>query len=719
MDCGPTCLKMVAKYHGKNVNIQYLREKSMITREGVSLKGISKAAEAIGFRTLGVKVSFEKLRDAPLPCIVHWDQNHFVVVHQIKKSGKDFKISVADPGTENETYDRKEFEKHWLSFGGEEGIALLLETTPRFLNYDEDAEGKSQDAIQLKRIGGYLMKYKSLIVQLMLGLLAGTIITMVLPFLTQSVVDTGIQTRNLSFIFLIFIAQLMLFVGRTGLEFIRSWLLLHISTRLNLTIISDFLIKLLRLPPSFFDTKMTGDILQRIDDHHQIENFLSSTSLTFIFSLVTFFVFGGVLAYYDFTIFSIFLISGVLYVVWIWFFLGKRKIINQRQFNLSAQNQSKIIQIISGIQDIKLTNSEQEKRWDWENLQVKIFRLNLNNLALEQFQQTGAFLINEGKNIIISYLAAKMVIDGELTLGGMMALQYVVGQLNGPIESFVGFIQHFQDAKLSLERLNEIHNLADEEPIDKSFVYTYDLREGIKINNLSFAYPNTENKVLKNLSLQIPGGKVTAIVGSSGSGKTTLLKVLMKFYEYGEGNINIGETQLSAISPSLWRSQCGSVMQGGYIFSDTIAKNIAVGAEVIDQDRLFYAVQMANIAPYIEGLPLGYNTKIGDEGIGLSQGQLQRLLIARSVYKNPDILFFDEATNALDTNNERVIMTNLNSFFRGKTVIVVAHRLSTVKNADQIVVLEGGQITEIGTHTELVAKKGNYFSLIKNQLELA
>lgn len=715
MDCGPTCLRMIAKHHGKNVNIQYLREKCQINKEGVSLKGISKAADALGYRSLGVKITFDLLREAPLPCIVHWDQNHFVVVYDVKHKGKKTKVFVANPGTENEVYTQEEFEEHWISFEEKEGIALLLETTPKFAEFENQ---DTLEALSFKRIGSYLVKFKALIFQLFIGLLAGTLISMILPFLTQSVVDTGIQTKNLSFIYLVFIAQLMLFLGRTGLEFIRSWLLLHISMRLNLTIISDFLIKLLSLPPSFFDTKMTGDILQRIDDHHEIESFLSSTTLSFVFNFFTFIVFGFVLAYYDLQIFAIYLISGVLYVFWVRFFLKRRRSINQTRFTYSAQNQSKIIQMINGVQDIKLTNSEQDKRWEWENLQIKIFRLNLKNLALEQFQSSGALIINEGKNIIISFIAAKEVIEGNLTLGGMMALQYIVGQLNGPIDSLVGFIQHYQDAKISLERLNEIHTLIDEEPLENSFVQNFNTEGNITIENLEFAYPGIDKPTLRNINIEIPAGKVTAIVGSSGSGKTTLLKLLLRFYEPNSGKISIGDSNLGNILPSAWRQECGTVMQEGYIFSDSIAKNIAVGVEKIDHERLFHAVKVANIAPFIEQLPTGYNTKIGDEGIGVSQGQKQRILIARSVYKNPSYIFFDEATNALDANNERIIMQNLNSFFRGKTVIVVAHRLSTVKNADQIIVLENGQVAEVGSHETLIQKRGFYYSLVKNQLEL-
>jgi ATP-binding cassette subfamily B protein len=721
MDCGPTCLRMVAKHYQKNFSLQTLRTKSEIGKEGVSLLGIAQAAEDIGFKTLAVKVDFGKLaEEAPLPCIVHWQQNHFVVVYKVSRNrfSKNTTVHVADPAKGLIVYTKEEFCKGWLAAkkgNEEEGIALLLETTPRF--YEE--EGEQSKGLAMGMLWQYVWRYKSLLFQLGLGLLVGSILQVVLPFLTQSIVDTGIQTRNIHFIYLILVAQGMLFLGRMSVDFIRSWILLHISTRINLSILSDFLSKLLKLPISFFDSKMTGDIMQRIGDHHRIESFLTGTSLNVLFSLFNLVIFSCIAAFYNLTIFGIFIISSVLYTLWITVFLRYRRKMDHKRFALASQNQSSLIQLIMGVQEIKMNNAEHLKRWEWENLQVKQFKWSIKSLAIGQYQQAGTMFINEGKNILITFLAATAVVNGQMTLGGMMAMQYIIGQLNSPIEQLIQFIQHWQDAQISIERLNEIHEMDNEEPEQKMLIKYLPQNKDIKIQNLLFTYTGAGNEpVLKNINLIIPHGKITAIVGTSGSGKTTLLKLLLKFYQLNKGEIRLGETNLANISPRAWRSVCGTVLQDGFIFSDTIANNIAVGDESPDIPKLLHAVKVANIQSFIEELPLSYNTKIGAEGNGISQGQKQRLLIARAVYKNPDFIFFDEATNALDANNESVIMQNLDAFFKGKTVVVVAHRLSTVKNADQIVVLEKGEIVEIGTHKELSQRHGKYFELVKNQLEL-
>ncbi len=716
MDCGPTCLRMIAKHFGKNYSLQTLREKSGINKEGVSMAGIGMAAEQIGFRTLVAKISFEKLiSDAPMPFIAHWKQNHFVVVYAIKKD----KVFVADPGIGLVEYDFKEFKSYWTSgvnnANEQTGIVMLFEATPKFFINDEE---KQDSSLTFGHIFSYLFTYKSLLIQIAWGLLMGGVLQLILPFLTQSIIDVGINTRNLNFINLVLIGQFVLYFGRSVVEFIRGWIFLHIGSRINISILSDFFIKLLRLPISYFDTKFQGDLLQRIGDHEKIESFLTNTVISTIYGIFNFIIFSIVLCIFSLKIFAMFLVGSLLYIAWIWLFLKQRKILNNRSFETAAKSQTATLQIVDGIQEIKLTNSEQQKRWDWENIQASLFRLNMKGLGLSQIQSAGALFINEGKNIFITYLTARSVIEGEMTLGMMLSVGYILGMLNGPIEQFIHFIQDYQDAKLSLARLNDIHKVEDEEPIGKQRLVELPINKSLFFNGLSFKYPGTTRNILENIDITIPQGKTTAIVGSSGSGKTTILKLLLKFYQPSKGQIIVGNTYLNSINHNYWRSRCGAVLQDGFVFSDTIARNIAVGEEFVDLYRLNHAAHVANINDFIESLPLGYSTKIGAEGNGLSQGQKQRLLIARAVYKNPEYIFFDEATNALDANNEKVIMENLTEFFKEKTVVVVAHRLSTVKNADQIIVLEQGQIVEIGTHETLTQLQGRYYELVKNQLEL-
>ena len=715
MDCGVTSLRMIAKHYGKSYTSQTLRKRSYITREGVSLLGISDAAESIGFRTMGVKAPFEKLEQENItPFIAHWRQNHFVVVYKITKD----KVYVADPAEGKITYTKQEFLKNWISTkenGEDQGIALILQPTPDFY---EQADEKA-DKTKFRFLFQYLRPHKKLIVQLLLGLILGSLLQLIFPFLTQSIVDFGIANNNLNFIYLVLIAQMVLFVSRMTVDFIRSWIMLHISTRVNISLISDFLIKLMKLPIGFFDTKMTGDLMQRIGDHQRIESFLTGQTLGTLFSLFNLLIFGLVLAWYSMKIFFIFLIGSALYITWIYLFMKRRRELDFKRFQEASSEQSNVIQLIQGMQEIKLQNAEKQMRWDWERIQVRLFKVSLKGLALSQYQQAGTVFINETKNILISFFAAYSVIKGQMTLGMMLAVQYIIGQLNAPINQFIGFMHSLQDAKISLERLGEIHNQEDEEDIEDEKVAILPQDKSIRMNNIEFQYDKPHGEmVLKDINLIIPENKITAIVGTSGSGKTTLVKLLLGFYEVNTGEILIGDNKLENFSQTWWRGQIGAVMQEGFIFNDTIAKNIAVGQENIDKEKLLEAVKTANIQEFIESLPLGYNTKIGGEGHGLSQGQKQRILIARAVYKNPQYLFFDEATNSLDANNERIIMDNLNKFFKGRTVVVVAHRLSTVKNADQIVVIEKGKIIETGTHQELTKLRGGYYKLVKNQLEL-
>ena len=715
-DCGPTCLRIISKFYGKTISLQQIRQLSETTREGSSLLGLSDAAEKLGFKSLGVQIDYKTLaEEVPFPCIVHWNKVHFVVVYKIDKTGT---VYISDPSYGLITYTKEEFIKFWIGNNAdentEEGIALLLETTPAFYKNEFDNE---ESKASFSFLSKYLFKYKSLVVQLSVGLLAGSLLSLIVPFLTQSIVDVGIQNQDLNFIYLVLLAQVMLFLGKMGIDIIRSWILLHLSTRINISIISDFFIKLMKLPISFFDTRMTGDIMQRINDHHRIEQLLTNSSLNTLFSLVNLVIYSIILLFYDYRLFFIYLIGAGLYIAWITFFLNKRKELDYKKFSQISQEQSKVIELINGMQEIKMHNAEKQKRWGWEFLQVKLFKLRIKSLSLEQWQSVGGNFINQIKDILVSFLSAKLVLSGNLTLGMMLSVQYIIGQLNSPLMQLIDFIRQYQDASISLERLSEIHDKEDEESVSDAGNYEIPQKE-IEIKDVSFRYIGSDSFVFENLNLTIPYQKTTAIVGASGSGKTTLLKLLMKFYEPNTGEIKIGNTNLKNISPRFWREHCGVVMQDGYVFNDTIAENIAVGQDYIDKQKLRKAVEIANIKDFIEELPLSYNTKIGNEGIGISGGQRQRLFIARAVYKSPEYIFFDEATSALDANNEKIIMENLEQFFKGKTAIVIAHRLSTVKHADKIIVLDKGKVVEEGNHTELVAKKGEYYRLVKNQLEL-
>lgn len=714
-DCGPTCLKIIASHNGKIIPIQHLRDKSETTREGSSLLNLSDAAESIGFRSLGVKLSIEGIEEAILPCILHWNKNHYVVLYKIKNDV----YYISDPAHGLIKYSKEEFLKHWIGNNAknatQEGIALLLDTTPKFEDTNYDDENLD---FGFQFLSKYIFKYKKFLWQLVIGLVAASLLQLLFPFLTQSIVDVGIKNQDIHFVYLILFAQLALFLGRIAIEVIRSWILLHLSTRINISLISDFFIKLMNLPISFFDTKMTGDILQRINDHERIERVLTTSSLSVLFSMVNLFVFGAVLAYYNLGIFGIFMLGSIFYFLWVVIFLKKRKALDYKRFSQVSQEQSKVIELINGMQEIKLHNAEKQKRWNWEHLQARLFKISVESLALEQYQSVGSGFINELKNILITVLSAKLVIEGDITLGMMLAITYIVGQLNSPIAQLIDFIKEVQDAKISLERLSEIHNKPDEETKGEEKLVDIPKDLDLNLENISYRYIGSDQMVLENLDLKIPSNKITAIVGTSGSGKTTLMKLLLRFYDPNKGVIKIGNHDLKNCSQRSWRNECGVVMQEGFIFSDSIANNIAVGVDMVDKKKMAHAVDVANIKEFIEGLPLSYNTKIGSEGVGLSTGQKQRLLIARAVYKNPNFLFFDEATSALDANNEKVIMEKLNVFFNNKTVVVIAHRLSTVKNAHQIVVLDKGKIVEIGNHDSLVKKRGNYYHLVKNQLEL-
>ena len=715
MDCGPACLKMVAGFYKMNFSLESLRKKCYITREGVSFLGLSEAADSLGFRTIGVKISFEIMTEnVPLPCIIHWRQKHFIVIYKIKND----KIWAADPAVGLIKFSREEFVQNWASTVVDDkpaGLVLIIEPTPSLYKNENDKEKASG----FKFLYKYFRLYKKYLYQLILGLVLGSCIQLIIPFLTQSIIDIGINNNDIGFIYLILFAQLALVFGRMSVEFIRGWLLLHIGARVNVAVISGFLQKLMSLPVAFFDTKLTGDILQRIEDNNRIEEFLTSASLNILFSFFNLVVFGIVLAIYSIKILALFLTGSVLYIIWVSIFMKSRARLDHQRFKQMSISGNKLINIVNGMQEIKLTQSELTMRWDWEKLQATLFGLKVKGLSIIQYQSAGATLINEVTNVLITIVAATAVLQGNMTLGMMLAVQFIIGQLNVPVSQIIGFFRMSQDAKMSLDRLAEVHNLEEEEPDPEVKVRKLPDKKDIYFNGLSYQYEGPRSPfALKDVNLLIEENKITAIVGTSGSGKTTLLKMLLGFYHPVAGEILIGDLRLSNLSLRVWREKVGAVMQDGFLFPNTIASNISPGSEEIDEERLIKAVDIANIRGFIESLPLGYNTKIGANGHGLSEGQKQRLLIARVIYKNPDIIIFDEATNSLDANNEKVIVENLTEFFQGKTVIIVAHRLSTVRNADKIVVLDSGRIIETGTHESLIGKKGAYFNLVKNQLEL-
>ena len=715
MQCGVACLAMICQYYGKRYTLSLLSEMCSPTNEGVSLKAIADVADELGMDTLSTRLSENQLSEITLPCILHWNQNHFVVLYKIDRNGQRFHIS--DPAKGRYKLNREEFANHWLSThsqGAPKGIAFLIAPNENFGKI-KSIEGEKRS---FRFLFGYLKQYHRYFLQIIFGLALGCLLQLVMPFLTQWIVDIGIRHQDVGFIWLVLLGELMIVIGRTATDFIRRWLLLHISMRINISLVSDFFIKLLRLPMSFFDTKLMGDLLQRMGDHTRVQNFLTGQVLNIVFTLLSFIIFGIVLFIYNPLIFVIFAIGSIGYGLWIASFLGRRKVLDYELFEQQAKNQNMTYQFITSMQEIKLQDCERRRRWEWEDTQADLFTVQMKVLKLKQTQEAGSIFINEVKNIIITVLAATAVINGGMTLGAMLAVQYIIGQLNSPVEQLMQFIYSLQDVKISLERINEIHEGKDEETAVNQ-LRNFSAGKSIEIDGIDFKYdPHALKNTLEGVSFSIPDGRVTAIVGASGSGKTTLIKLMLGYYKVASGSISIAGQDIDRYNLKWWRRHCGVVMQDGVIFSESIARNIAVDDGGIDVERLERAARIANIHDYVMGLPLKYNTMIGRDGVGLSQGQKQRILIARAVYKNPDFIFLDEATNALDAKNERAIVENLNDFYRGRTVVVVAHRLSTVKNADQIIVMDRGRVVETGNHTSLIERRGAYYHLVKNQLEL-
>ena len=721
MQCGVTCLRMICAYWGKEYPAEYLDRLCGASREGVSLLGISETAAELGLKSVCARLTTGQLAEVELPAILHWNQNHFVVLYRIsRKRGGKTVYHVADPGKGLRQYDGPSFEAGWIetrSRGEDKGIAMLAQPTPAF--FSKRVPGKTARR-SFTFLLGYLKRYRYYFGQVFLGLAVGSLLQLLFPFLTQAIVDLGIDHEDLGLIWLILLGQLALVTSQTALDFIQRWILLHVSMRVNISLVSDFFIKLLRLPMGFFDTRLMGDLMQRMGDHKRVEQYLTNEALTVLFSLLTFLVFGGVLLVYDPLIFAVFVAGSLLYGLWIAFFLGKRKRIDYELFEKEAENNNKTYRFITTMQEIKLQDCEQRRRWEWEDVQAGLFRVQAKSLKLRQAQEAGGILITQVKNILVTVLAATAVINGQMTLGMMLAVQYIIGQLNRPVEQLMRFIYASQDVKISLDRINEIHGQMEEEYGSESLNAYPDGEPGdLSLRRADFSYdPHAPRKTIDGVSLTIPRGKVTAIVGTSGSGKTTLVKLLLGFYPLLSGEIRVGRTPLGQLNKKWWRRQCGVVMQDGVIFSESIARNIAVDDGPIDTAWLARAVEIANIKEFIQSLPLRYDTVIGPDGIGLSQGQKQRVLIARAVYKDPDYIFLDEATNALDANNEQAIVRNLDTFYKGKTVVIVAHRLSTVRHADQIIVIERGKIVETGDHQSLIDRRGAYYRLVSNQLEL-
>ena len=714
MQCGIACLSMVCRWHGADIGIDEIEKLCPSSCEGVSLLALSETAAALGLENESGKLTVAQLASIPMPCILHWNQNHFVVLYRVGRGGRRF--YVADPGKGRLSYTADEMASHWATAPGGRGIAMVLEPGEAFRARRENTRRQKRT---LRFIMGYVARYRRHFAQIMLGLLVGSLLQLVLPFLTQAIVDAGIRRQDLGIIWLILLGELMIVLGRAASDFIRRRLLLHISMRVNISLVSDFFIKLLKLPMSYFDRKLTGDLMQRIADHTRVQTFLTSQLLGGSFSLLNFVVLGIVLAVYDVLIFGVFMAGSIVYGAWIAMFLRRRKVLDYELFSRQSTNQNKTFQFLTSMQEIKLQDCERRRRWEWEDTQADLFDVQMEILKLTQSQEAGGVFINEVKNILITVLAAAAVINGQLTLGAMLAVQYIIGQLNSPVEQLMSFIYSLQDVKISLERINEVHLGREEDDGTDSRLTALCGPKAITVDGLDFKYdPHALRYTLRDVSFAIPEGKITAIVGASGSGKSTLIKLMLGYYTPLGGEIRIGTESLGRYSLRWWRRQCGVVMQDGVIFSESIARNIAVDDGDINTERVHRAARIACIHDYVMNLPMQYETRIGAEGNGISQGQRQRILIARAVYRNPDFIFLDEATNSLDAGNERRIVENLARFYRGRTVVIVAHRLSTVRNADNIVVLDGGRVVESGDHRRLIERRGEYYRLVKNQLEL-
>lgn len=710
-DCGPACLKIIAKHFGKFYSLQSLRDKCGITKEGVSLLDLSTGAESIGLRTLAIKCTIDDVvNSVPFPAIIFWKDSHFVVVYHANKKY----IWVSDPAKGRIKYTHEEFKKGWYQKGAKQGVLLAIEPTAEFKDSKAEREQRKNTFSSILK---YFTPYQRNFILIFVIMLLVTALQGMLPFISKAVIDVGIKTSDVNFINMVLIGNISILLSVMIFNVIRDWILMHITARVNIALISDYLIKLMKLPVTFFENKLLGDILQRAQDHERIRSFIMNNSLSLIFSILTFVVFSIILLIYNAIIFYIFISGSILYAGWVLLFLNIRKKMDWEYFELLSKNQSYWVETVSSIQDIKIYNYEKHRRWKWEEIQARLYHVNKRVLAITNAQNLGAQFIESIKNMGIVFFCATAVIKGEITFGVMISTQFIIGMLNGPLVQFINFIVSAQYAKISFLRINEIKQLEDEEEL-LSVGSTTILPENksLILDNVNFQYTANSPLVLHNIYLHIPENKVTAIVGGSGCGKSTLLKLLVRLYKPSYGDIKMDKMNVNAINLRQWRSMCGVVMQDGKIFSDTILNNIVLDDEHIDYEQLRKVCRIAQIEDEINAMPKGFETNIGENGRGLSGGQKQRLLIARALYRNPQYLFLDEATNALDTINEKKIVEALNNAFLQRTVIVVAHRLSTIRNADQIVVLDKGYIVEVGNHDSLMERKGHYFQMIASQM---
>ena len=714
MQCGVACLTMICRHFGLDLGLEDVAKHCFATKRGTTLLEISTSAKELGLDTVAAKLTVEELSRCPMPCILYWDKRHFVVLY---RTVDDRRFYIADPGKGFVKCSRKELEGHWIAMnlnGEPRGIGMTVQPAADFDANRFHGRKRTREGYAILRES--LSEHCKAFIMVGVAMLVGSLLQMLLPFLTQSIVDVGIKTRSISFIMLVLLGELLIVFGRTVADFVRRWVVMHISMRINIRLIGEFFLKLLRLPMSFFDTKLLGDMLQRISDHNRVQTFLTTQLFSMVFNVLTFIVFGIVLLIYDRMIFLVFMAGSIVYAAWVAVFLGRRKVLDYELFDRQGECHGKTYQMVTSMQEIKLQNCEQRRTEEWREKQRDLFGVQLKSLRLQQTQEAGSAFINELKNIVVVVLSATAVIGGDMTLGGMLAIQFVIGQLNSPVSQMVAFVYSMQDVKISLDRINEIHS-QDDEDAGRIVIDGLDSPCDIRLNHLDFKYtPHALEKTIDDISVTIPSGKVTAIVGASGCGKTTLVKLLLGYYGVERGMISIGAHDMTEINLKAWRNHCGVVMQDGAIFSESIARNIAVDDGDVDSERLERAAYIANINSFVDRLPMKYDTVIGNDGIQLSKGQRQRILIARAIYKNPGYIFLDEATNSLDTTNEREIVAKLDEFYRGRTVVVVAHRLSTVRNADQIIVMDHGRIAEIGNHDSLVAKHGLYYELVKEQL---